>query len=115
MNNVDNDSLIPFIIIWGIPAFMVVRGYLKMNTDDKKSAMNDFKSRRFILTIGFMVMGAFFAHLGSLFAIRIMELIGIVFFVLGGFLSAINMWNKNKIKSVIILVLTTFSLWYLLN
>ncbi|MFB5088173.1 hypothetical protein PGC35_13350 [Psychrobacillus sp. PGGUH221] len=111
----DTDSLIPFIIIWGIPAFMVVRGYLKMNTEDKKSAINDFRSRRFILTIGFIVMGAFFAHLGSLFAIRMMELIGYVFLALGGFLSAINMWNKNKIKSVIILVLIAFPLWNLLN
>ncbi|MEK3955975.1 MULTISPECIES: hypothetical protein [unclassified Psychrobacillus] len=111
----DTDSLIPFIIIWGLPAFMVVRRYFKMNTDDKKSAINDFRSCRFILTIGFIVMGTFFAHLGSLFAIRIMELIGIGFFALGGFLSAINLWNKNKIKSVIILVLIAFPLWYVLN
>ncbi|MCK1996027.1 hypothetical protein MPH47_02085 [Psychrobacillus psychrodurans] len=106
--NMDADSLIPFIVIWGLPAFIVVRTYFKMNTDDKKSAINDFRSCRFVLTIGFIVMGTFFAHLGSLFAIRIMELIGIGFFTLGGFLSAINLWNKNKTKSVIILVLIAF-------
>ena len=33
--NMDTDSLIPFIIIWGLPAFMVVRSYFKMNTDEK--------------------------------------------------------------------------------
>ena len=40
--NMDTDSLIPFIIIWGLPAFMVVRRYFKMNTYDKKSAINEF-------------------------------------------------------------------------
>ena len=87
---------------------MVVRSYFKMNTDDKESAINDFRSCRFVLTIGFTVMGAFFAHLGSLIAIWTIELIGIVFFALGGILSAINMWNKNKSRSVIILVLIAF-------
>lgn len=111
----DTHSLIPFIFIWGIPAVIVVKGYLNMNNDDKKSAIYDFRSSRFVLTIGFIVMGAFFAHLGSLFAIRVMELIGILIFALGGILSAINIWHKSKIKSVIILVLIAFPLWYLLN
>ncbi|MBK5446305.1 MULTISPECIES: hypothetical protein [unclassified Peribacillus] len=35
--NIKTDSLVTFIIMWGIPTFMVVRGYLKMITDDKKS------------------------------------------------------------------------------
>lgn len=67
------------MFIWGTPAIVVVRAYLKMNTDERKSVISDFRSRRFIVTIGFIVMGAFFAHLGSLFSIRIIELIGNVF------------------------------------
>ena len=92
----ETDSLIPFIFTWGIPAFLVTITYLKMNTEDKKSALNDFRSRRFILTIGFLVTGAFFTHLGSLIAIRKMELIGIALFALGGILSAIS--NGIKVK-----------------
>ena len=105
--NIDIDSLVPFVIMWGIPTFMVVRGYLKMNADDKKSAFNDFKSRRFIFTIGFIAIGAFFAHLGILFTIRIIEVIGIAFFALGGIFSIFDMWKVNKIKSVFILVLVS--------
>ena len=105
--NIDTDSVVPFIIMWGIPTFMVVRAYLKMNADDKKSAFNDFKSRRFIFTIGFMVMGAFFAHLGIVLTIRIIEVIGIAFFALGGTFSIFDMWKINKIKSVFILVLVS--------
>ena len=73
--NVDTDSLVPFIIMWGIPTFMVVRAYLKMNPDDQKSAINDFKSSRFIFTIGFIVIGAFLAHLGFLFSVSIIEML----------------------------------------
>lgn len=95
----DTYSLIPFIFIWGIPTFLVVRGYLKMNSYDKKSAINDFRSHRFIFTTGFIVIGAFFIHLGLLFTLSKIKLIGFVFLALGGILSAINNWNKNKIKS----------------
>ena len=108
--NVNIDSLVPFIIMWGIPTFMVVRAYLKMNPDDQKSAINDFKSHHFILTIGFLVMGAFIRHLGILFNINTIEVIGIAFFALGGIFSAFDTWKKSKIKSVFILVLISVAI-----
>jgi len=106
--NIDTDSLVTFIIMWGIPTFMVFRAYIKMNTDDKKSAMSDFKSRHFISTIGFLLTGAFFAQIGALFSISIMKVMGIVLLVLSGFFSMLDMWKKSKIKSICILVLLSF-------
>lgn len=91
--------------MWGIPTFMVVRAYLKMNPDDQKSAINDFKSRDFILTIGFLGMGAFVRHLGVLLTVQFMEIIGVAFFALGGLFSATDLWKKSKWKSGIILVI----------
>ncbi|WP_394234227.1 hypothetical protein [Niallia oryzisoli] len=111
--SVNSDSLVPFIIMWGIPTFMVVRAYLKMNTGDKKSAINDFKSARFIFTIGLTVIGAFLAHLGFLFSVSIIEIIGLVFFALGGIFSAFDTWKKSKIKSVFILVLISVAIYLL--
>ena len=108
--SVDTDSLVPFIIMWGIPTFMVVRAYLRMNMEDRKSAINDFKSSSFIFTIGFIVIGAFLAHLGFLFSVSIIEIIGIVFFALGGIFSAFDTWKKSKTKSVFILVLISVAL-----
>ncbi|WP_216598643.1 hypothetical protein [Psychrobacillus sp. FJAT-21963] len=99
---IDTYSFISFIILWGIPTFIVVRGYLKMNSDDKKLAINDFRSHRFIFTTGLIVIGALFIHLGLLFTLSIIKLIGFVFFALGGILLAINKWNKSKIKSVLV-------------
>ena len=94
---------------------MITRSYLKMNNDDRKSALNDFKSSRFITTTGFMLIGAFFTHIGFLIAIRLIEVIGIVFFALGGILSVTYMWNKSKTKSVILLALIALPLWFMLN
>ncbi|WP_421378163.1 hypothetical protein ACOJQI_12285 [Bacillus salacetis] len=36
------DSLIPFLLLWGIPAALMTREFLKMSKDDKQSALNDF-------------------------------------------------------------------------
>ncbi|MBL3645957.1 hypothetical protein [Peribacillus frigoritolerans] len=113
--NIDTDSLVTFIFMWGIPTFMVVRGYLKMNTDDKKSVANDFRSRRFIFTIGFIVIGFFFTHLGTLLAISIIKEIGIVLLILGGFFSMLNMWKESKIKSMLILVLLSVVIFLNVN
>ncbi len=101
---IDTLSVVIFVIVWGIPAFMVVRGYLKMSTDDKKSAINDFMSRHFIFTIGFIVMGFFFIHLGTLFAVSIIRIIGIILMILGGIFSALTTWKESKIKSMLILI-----------
>ncbi|MGN4128192.1 hypothetical protein ACMGD3_24770 [Lysinibacillus sphaericus] len=108
---VDIMSLVNFVIIWGIPTFMVVRGYLKMNTDDRKSAMHDFRSRHFIFTIGFIVIGSFFAHLGTLFGVSIMKIMGIALMFLGGILSMLTIWKKSKIRSLLILVILAISIY----
>ncbi|MCL1698179.1 MULTISPECIES: hypothetical protein [unclassified Lysinibacillus] len=97
-------SVVIFMIVWGIPAFMVVRGYLKMNTDDKKSAINDFRSRHFIFTIGFIVIGFFFTHLGMLFAVSIIRIIGIPLMILGGIFSALTTSKESKIRIMLILI-----------
>lgn len=94
---------------------MVIRSFLKMNNDDRKSALDDFKSFRFITTTGFILIGAFLTHIGFLIAIRIIEVIGIVFFALGGILSVTYMWNKSKTKSVILLAIIALPLWFMLN
>lgn len=108
--SVGADSLVPFIIMWGIPTFMVIRAYLRMNMEDRKSAINDFKSSRFTFTIGFIVIGAFLAQLGFLFSVSIIEFIGLVFFALGGFFSAFDTWKKGKINSVFILILISVAI-----
>ena len=109
--NVHTDTLVPFIFLWGIPIVMVVREYLKMDADDRKSAMSDFRSPRFILTSGFVVFGAFLAHLGFLFATSIVEIIGLSIFASGAIFSAISTWKKSKMRSALILVLVAIAIF----
>ncbi|MGE7094309.1 hypothetical protein ACQKII_23340 [Lysinibacillus sp. NPDC048646] len=108
---IDTMSLVIFVIIWGIPTFMVVRGYLKMNPDDKKSAMHDFRSRHFIVTIGFIVIGYFLTHVGTLFAVSIIQIIGVTLMILGGILSMLTRWKKSKISSMLILVVLSIVIY----
>ncbi|QDQ02372.1 hypothetical protein FOH38_18880 [Lysinibacillus fusiformis] len=109
--NIDTMSLVIFVITWGIPTVMVVRGYLKMNPDDKKLAMHDFKSRRFIFTIGFIVIGYFLTHVGTLFALSFIQLIGVTLMILGGILSMLTTWKKSKISSILILVVLSIVIY----
>ena len=104
---INTDSLVTFIIMWGIPIFMVARGFLKMNSEDKKSVIIDFTSRRFISTIGFMVIGGFFIHLGTLLGVAIIKFIGIVLLTLGGISSVLDSWRDSKVKSIVILILVS--------
>ena len=105
--NTNIDSLIVFIIMWGIPIFMTVSVFLKMSTEDKNSVINDFSSRRSISTIGFIVIGGFFIHLGTLIGIGLIEFFGIILFTLGGIFSFFDLWNDSKGKSILILILVS--------
>lgn len=91
---------------------MVAREYLNMNREDRKSAIGDFKTPRFIFTIGFLVVGAFLATLGNAVTVHIIKIIGVVLIVLGGFVSFVTMWGENKFKSIFILVLTLVSIYF---
>ncbi|MFJ5770105.1 hypothetical protein [Psychrobacillus sp. NPDC093180] len=107
-------ALVSFIFVWAIPTFLVIREYVKMDKEDKKSAINDFKSRRFIFTGGFLLLGAFLAHLGSLFTLNIVGVIGGIFVVLGGIVSTVNLWNKSRNKSILMIILIAVFSWSLL-
>ncbi|MBU9675191.1 hypothetical protein KQ939_00020 [Planococcus sp. CP5-4] len=105
------ESLIYLMLFWGMPAFMGVRAYLKMNPEDKKSAMSDFKSHRFIFTLGFITIGGFVSHVGFLFSIRAIEVLGIILFISGGIITVISMWKDSKVRSFSILVVISFPIF----
>lgn len=84
---------------------MVGREYVKMEPEDRKSAVGDFKTPNFIFTIGFLVIGAFLATLGNAITIYSLNIVGIVFMSIGGFVSFIQTWKENRFKSIYILSL----------
>ena len=104
--NTSIDSFVTFFILWGIPIALILKAYIKMNEEEIKSAMDDFKSKRFIVTIGFMLAGTFLSHAGMLFDLLIMKGIGIILFALGGVISTKDMWKVSKTKSVFLILIT---------
>ncbi|KHF37902.1 hypothetical protein [Halalkalibacter okhensis] len=111
--SIDFDSLVPFFIMWGIPIFMVIRTYLKMNVDDRKSAKSDFKTPRFIFTIGFTIVGIFIAQIGSILRTEIVNTIGIIILAIGGMVSVVDTWRKNRFRSILISLLIMFAIYFL--
>lgn len=108
---IDTDSLVLFLFAWGLPAFLMRRAYLKMDAADQQSAMDDFKSRRFILTFGFVVFGFFLMHLGSLLSVTLLNTIGLPLLVMGGLFSIIGTWKISKQRSLMMFALVCFMVY----
>src|SRR5690625_7603556 len=92
-----------FLIFWGCITFMVVREYIKMSAEERKSAIDDFKTPNFIFTISFLVVGCFLATMGNAFTFQSINIVGIVFLDIGGIVTFITPWRESEIKSVYIL------------
>jgi hypothetical protein len=95
--NLSVDILIGFLLIWGIPTIIVVKAFFKMSKDEQKSAITEFKSARFIFTIGFIFSGFFLSSLGRLVSLTALEIIGGTLSVIGGIVSAFQMWHQSKL------------------
>ncbi|MEI3611869.1 hypothetical protein [Pseudogracilibacillus sp. SO30301A] len=107
----DSSRMVPFILMWGIPIFIVMRAYLKLDTKDRNSAKKDFKTPNFIFTIGFLIIGLFLAQIGSIFSITIVNLIGIILLAVGGIVAGIDMWKTSKGKSIWVLLFTIIMIY----
>ncbi|WP_347860935.1 hypothetical protein U0355_09525 [Salimicrobium sp. PL1-032A] len=113
--NIDMDSLITFLIMWGTPAFMMARTYWKMDPEERTSAKKDFKSARFVSTIGLLTGGCFIASIGNLLDLKVLTFTGCILMILAGITITIDMWRKNKIKSVVAPLLIAFAIFLLIK
>ncbi|MFC4024667.1 hypothetical protein ACFOUV_12760 [Oceanobacillus longus] len=100
--NIDTDSLVTFLIMWGTPTTMMLITYLKMSKDDKNDVKKTFKSAHFILTLGFFVTGYFLSSLGNLLTLEIMKLIGVPLMIIAGITISVDFWKENKVKSILL-------------
>ncbi|MGP4074779.1 hypothetical protein [Halobacillus sp. K22] len=99
------DSLISFIILWGTPGVVVGVTYFRMDKSERNEAIDDFKSFHSIFTVGFLTIGAFLSSLGNLLSIDIFKYTGISLLAIAGVTSVIMMWNKSKVRSLVIIIL----------
>ncbi|RWZ60632.1 hypothetical protein EQV77_04880 [Halobacillus fulvus] len=113
--NIDTDSLVTFLIMWGVPTFMVVRTYLKMDSDDRNSAKKDFKSSPFIFTFGSLIIGYFIASVGNLLSLNFIKYPGIFLMIIAGITITVDMWRKNKVKSMVTPMLIAVAIFFLIK
>lgn len=113
--NIDIDRAITFSLMWGFPIFFMVRAYLKMDINDRNDAKKDFKKPHFIFTIGFLAAGLFIAQIGSILSINFINVIGTIILIIGGIVSAIDIWDRNKLKSMLVLPLLVVVVFFLNN
>lgn len=76
-----------------------------MSEEEQQEAMTDFKSPRFIFTIGFNVIGAFLATLGGLLKVDGMKMSGYIFITIGIIVAIVTMWKTSKLRSILLLLL----------
>ncbi|WP_158634047.1 hypothetical protein [Radiobacillus deserti] len=111
---IESDRIVPFVIMWGIPIFIVMRTYLKMDEEDKKSAKRDFKKPFSIFTLGFIVIGAFLAQIASILSIEILNVAGTIILAVGGGVTAVDSWrSNNKWGSIYVSVLILGAIYFL--
>ncbi|SHG38276.1 hypothetical protein [Ornithinibacillus halophilus] len=111
--SIDSGRLVPFFLMWGIPIFMVIRTYIKMDVNDRKSAKRDFRRPRFVFTIGLIVIGTLISQIGSILLLEIVNLVGIIILSIGGIVSVVGMWRENRIKSVFVFLIITIAIYFL--
>jgi len=105
--NIGNSMV--YLIAWLICAILVLRTYFKMSKEERKEAMSDFKSAKFIFSAGFVILGWFLATLSQLFTLGVLEIVGIVILTIGGVVASLQNWKVSKAKTFGGLILITLA------
>ncbi|MFD2655200.1 hypothetical protein ACFSUP_03695 [Gracilibacillus thailandensis] len=111
---IDYDSLITFLIMWGTPTIMVISAYIRMDSEDRASAKQDLTSPQSIFTVGFLLIGHFVTSVGNLFGIHFIKYMGIVILVVGGVTCTLDVWKKSKVKGALVPVLISVAIYFLI-
>lgn|GEM_PF-3465153 len=113
--NTDTDSLVTFLIAFGVPVSMMVRAYFKMNETDQQSVKSEFTSRNFLLSIGSVALGNFLIEFSDTFSTPSLRLVGFVLLVIGAIGSGIITWKSSKVRSLLIVALFSVLIYFHLS
>ncbi|MBT2666859.1 hypothetical protein J7J00_15270 [Bacillus sp. ISL-4] len=111
------DAIVRFVLMIGIPAFMMWRCYKKMSEEEQNDVKTDFTSKRFISTIGLMALGWVFFLLEPIFEMTWMETIGVVLLSIVIMVSIVLTWlnapskRKAVLKTIPLLIAFSILLW----
>ncbi|MGB6408326.1 MAG: hypothetical protein WBF39_12675 [Planococcus donghaensis] len=113
--NTDTDSLVTFLIAFGVPVGMMIRAYFKMNETDQESVKSDFASRSFLLSIGSFASGNFLIEFSDTFSTHPLRLVGFVLLIIGAIGSGIITWKSSKVRSLLIVALFSVLIYFHLS
>ena len=101
------------LLVYGIPAVLVLRTYLTMSEGEQISVKKMVKSPRFIFTIGFLIAGSILAALGNALSFSTLKIVGLSLLVSGVIVTAISTWKSSKWKSMFITIIlgATIIVW----
>jgi len=99
------DYLVPILIMWGIPGLLVIRSYLKLSAEEKRSVIKEIKHPQQIFTVGFTLLGVFFTHLSVIGLNDFVRILGNVFLLIGGLVTMVVIWRISKIRSLFVFIL----------
>ncbi|WP_339200701.1 hypothetical protein [Peribacillus sp. FSL P2-0133] len=111
------DAIVRLVLMLGIPAFMMWRGYKKMSEEEQNDVKTDFTSKHFISTIGLVALSLLFFLLEPIFEMTWMKMIGAVFLSIGIMVSIVLTWvdapskRKAVLKIITLLIALSIMLW----
>lgn len=108
----DTDSLVTFLIAFGIPVAIMARAYFKMNETDRQSVKSDFTSPKFLVSMGSFALGAFLIEFSDTFSVPMIKTMGLVLLIIGGIGSSIVTWKVSKIRSLLLLGLFSLIVFF---
>ncbi|ANU27137.1 hypothetical protein [Planococcus versutus] len=108
----DTDSLVTFLIAFGIPITMMAWAYFKMNATDRQSVKSDFASPKFLLSMGSFAFGVFLIEFSDTFSISVLKTVGLVLLIVGGIGSSAVTWKTSKVRSLLLLALFSIMVYF---
>ncbi|WP_350299991.1 hypothetical protein [Peribacillus frigoritolerans] len=97
------DAIVQLVLMLGIPAFMMWRGYKKMSEEERNDVKTDFTSKRFIFTGGLVALSWVLLLVEPIFEATWMKVISGVLFSIGMIVSSVFIWlnASSKWKAVL--------------
>ncbi len=109
-------NIIFLILLWGIPTFLSVKAYLKLNKEEQAEVKRGLINPSFIFVDGFRYFGMPVFFSGIITSLAVLKHIGAFMLIIGWFSAGVEMWETSIKKSVVLIsiaMLASISYYFL--
>jgi len=86
------------ILIWVLPALLMMNTYVKMNESEKQSFKVELKQPIVFFTVVFLLFGLLISLSGIILAIKWVQHLGVIMVFVSWFTISILSWKRGKTK-----------------